>query len=43
MGKKVWRFFLKDDGDKLTYKSAYLVVDYREYEYIDSNRKVKTS
>lgn len=87
MGKKLWRFFLKEDGeeaelhflteepvnfyehnvktgsnkfeqfvctkgtekvcpfceegDKPTYKGAYLVVDHREYEYTDSNGKKK--
>lgn len=81
MGKKLWRFFLKNDGDeaelrflteepvnfnehnlkcgdryesftctgsdcplcadgdKPTYKGAYLVIDRREYEYTDSNGK----
>lgn len=81
MGKKLWRFFIKDDGeeadlhflteepvnfsehnlkkgdrfeqyactgddcpfcadgDRPTYKGAYLVVDRREFEYTDSNGK----
>lgn len=30
---------LCDDGDRPTYKGAYLVVDRREYEYTDSNGK----
>lgn len=83
MGKKLWKFFLKDDGDeadlhflteepvnfyehnlkigdrfeqhtctgdgcpdcadgdKPTYKGAYLVVDHREYEYTDKDGKKK--
>ena len=83
-GKRLWRFFLKDDGDeadlrflteepvnfyehnlkrgdrfeqycctgedcpfcndgdKPTYKGAYLVVDRREYEYTDKNGKKQT-
>lgn len=83
-GKRLWRFFLKDDGDEAdlrflteepvnfyehnlkrgdrfeqycctgddcpfcadgdrpTYKGAYLVVDRREYEYTDKNGKKQT-
>lgn len=84
MGKRLWRFFLKDDGDEAdlrflteepvnfaehnlkrgdnkfeqytctgdgcpfcadgdrpTYKGAYLVVDHREFEYKDENGKKK--